>query len=154
MAYMGMQVLHAEKILIGTTGLDRLDGEGVALYNAGIGFGLGLSQSETGDVVLGNAINLPNEKIVKSIKVFVNADSSKKINVFLFHADKYGVLGPIASKSDITGLGPGTQKIVLDMIESGHIVNTKKYEYVLVIEFEDGGDDDALVFYSMKIRLV
>ncbi len=148
------QYIAAEKVVISRVGFQPAGSEEIDIYRAGgddVGFGL--KSSETVGRNIQKAVVVPDDHIVKTVKVYVIANSSKRIDITLACLDvKNNVLHYIANKT-ISALGTGIQEIALDMLETNHVTNPNKYEYMFHLDFKDGGDDGNLMFYGAKIKL-
>ncbi len=147
--------ISAKKIIVSRAGFTTSNGDVVSIHDDGPSAGgLALDSAVTDGVSLLRFVQVPHGYTVKNVKAFVKLNSAKRLSIVFYYVDiKTGDRIIIAQKDNLSDLNSSIQKIALDMVISDHVINTKKYEYIAYLSFEDGGDDDNLTFYGMKINV-
>ncbi len=149
-----LSYVFAEKKAISIVGFEGVAGSQDAFMQENLG-AIGAPRSESDRAIFWKKLDFQNDQEIKRVTAYVKHNSSKRLGIAVGYFEaKAGVPTIIASKSNIVSFNTNeVQKVVLDIAIPGHRINNEKYEYVITIDFLDGGDDENLMFYGAKIKL-
>ena len=153
---LGIQTLSifAEKIMVSAQDFDQVSGPSGEDFRKESSTGLGVKSLTSERVDFVRVLDLPSGQMVKKIKAFVRVNSNSIMTVQLAYVNPKNDTVSLIATSTFTGLTSNEiEGVVLGIQDAGHVINTKKYEYVLILTFSQGGDDENLMFFGAKINV-